>query len=128
MPPRRSVVALGNAEEGHGTDVNDHFASILHEERMTRFRREGDAFRRAALLEPRLGRSSRLMPLSAGAVIALLLGPRRLTPGKGGATNEEREVPDPDHGAYPTLRLGDPCEIVGPRLAKGSTAPIDSAR
>lgn len=58
--------------------MNDHYASIVHEERMAQFRREADAFRRAAdvsrrAAQSRFGLRSRWIPLGAAAVIATLL-------------------------------------------------------
>jgi hypothetical protein len=56
------------------TDVNDHFAGIIHEERMTEYRREADATRRAAAARRgTVARRSTLVGLGVlGATLAAL--------------------------------------------------------
>jgi hypothetical protein len=83
LGPRREAQRDGVVEskkKGHGTDVNDHYASIVHEERMAKFRREADASRRAADVSRRAGRPgagfglrSRWIPVGAAAIIAALI-------------------------------------------------------
>lgn len=55
-------------------DVNDHFASILHQERMTEYRRDADAS--GLVAEARrgtVGRRSSLLGLAAVAAILAVL-------------------------------------------------------
>ena len=64
----RSSTPQANGQE---IDVNDHFASIIHEERMREFRRDADASGRVA--EARRGRVARRSTLvGLGALAAIL--------------------------------------------------------
>jgi hypothetical protein len=53
--------------------MNDHFASIVHEERMAQLQREADASRRAAQSGAGMRFGSRWIPVGVAAVMAALL-------------------------------------------------------